>query len=86
MPHHPGRKPVPQNINEKHAHVRGEERRQVADDFAARYTRGESIRNLAASSNRSYGFVHRILSQSGVTFRGRGNVNRTPRNAEQPSQ
>jgi hypothetical protein len=74
---------VPQTTYEKYAQVRGEERRRVADDFAARYERGESIRTLAASSNRSYGFVHRILSQSGVTFRARGSANRKPRNTEQ---
>jgi hypothetical protein len=77
---------VPQTTCEKYAQVRGEERRRVADDFAARYQRGESIRTLAASSNRSYGFVHRILSQSGVTFRARGGANSKPRNAERPSQ
>jgi hypothetical protein len=33
------------------------------DDLARRYAAGESIRALAASINRSYGFVHRRLSE-----------------------
>ncbi|MFO7401299.1 MAG: helix-turn-helix domain-containing protein, partial [Actinomycetales bacterium] len=30
----------------------------------------------AASTGRSYGFIHRILSESGVTLRGRGGATR----------
>ena len=41
-----------------------------------RYSAGESIRALAASTGRSYGFIHRILSESGVTLRGRGGATR----------
>ena len=37
---------------------------------------GESIRELAASTERSYGFVHRILVEAGVTLRGRGGATR----------
>ena len=37
---------------------------------------GASIRELAASTGRSYGFVHRILSESGATLRGRGGATR----------
>ena len=36
----------------------------------------ESIRALAQSTGRSYGFVHRMLSESGVTLRGRGGATR----------
>ncbi len=38
----------------------------LADELAKRYDGGESIRSLAASTNRSYGFVHRLLSESGA--------------------
>ena len=41
-----------------------------------RYDAGESIRSLAASTGRSYGFVHRILTETGVSLRGRGGATR----------
>ncbi|MBN9620404.1 MAG: transcriptional regulator, partial [Actinobacteria bacterium] len=34
--------------------------------------KGASIRSLAAEHGRSYGFVHRLLVESGTTLRGRG--------------
>jgi transposase len=37
-----------------------------------KYEKGTSIRQLAESTGRSYGFIHRILSESGVTLRGPG--------------
>ena len=39
-----------------------------------------SLRDLAEASGRSYGCVHRWLSNSGVQFRGRGGARRTPVN------
>jgi hypothetical protein len=41
-----------------------------------RYDSGESIRALAATTGRSYGFVHRILTENGVSLRGRGGATR----------
>jgi hypothetical protein len=41
-----------------------------------RYSSGESIRALAASTGRSYGFIHRILAESGVSLRSRGGATR----------
>ena len=41
-----------------------------------KYESGQSIRLLAESSGRSYGFVHRILTESGATLRGRGGATR----------
>ncbi|MDX6206482.1 MAG: hypothetical protein QOF39_2539, partial [Frankiales bacterium] len=34
------------------------------------------IRSLAESTGRSYGFVHRILTESGAALRGRGGATR----------
>ena len=48
----------------------------LADELRQRYDGGESIRSLATSTNRSYGFVHRLLSESGATLRSRGGANR----------
>lgn len=60
----------------KGARVTGADRSKMADDLNKRYSAGESIRTLATDTNRSYGFVHRILTESGVTLRGRGGATR----------
>lgn len=56
--------------------VTGEARAQMSQELVTRYLAGESIRELAASTGRSYGFVHRVLSESEVTLRGRGGATR----------
>ena len=52
--------------------VTGTDRSKLASDLSKRYGAGESIRSLAAATGRSYGFVHRILTETGVALRGRG--------------
>ncbi|GAA3728543.1 helix-turn-helix domain-containing protein [Salinactinospora qingdaonensis] len=63
----------------KGTRVTGSERSQLAAELKKRYDEGESIRSLAASTGRSYGFVHRLLTESGVTLRGRGGATRRSR-------
>lgn len=62
-----------------------QERSVLEDAFAAeladRYAAGESIRALALSTGRSYGFIHRALSESGVAFR-RGQPSGTARRSD----
>lgn len=60
----------------KGSRVTGSERDRLAADLRKKYDGGESIRSLAGSTGRSYGFVHRILSESGATLRGRGGATR----------
>jgi hypothetical protein len=60
----------------KGTRVTGTDRNKLASDLKKRYDSGESIRALAASTGRSYGFVHRILTESGVSLRGRGGATR----------
>ncbi len=60
----------------KGTRVTGADRTKLASDLKKRYDAGESIRSLAAATGRSYGFVHRILSETGVTLRGRGGATR----------
>jgi hypothetical protein len=60
----------------KGTRVTGADRTKLASDLKKRYNSGESIRSLAASTGRSYGFIHRILSENGVTLRGRGGATR----------
>ena len=60
----------------KGTRVTGEDRSKLATNMAQRYDAGESIRSLATSSGRSYGFVHRLLTETGVRLRGRGGATR----------
>ena len=57
--------------------ITGTERESLAKDLKKRYSAGASIRELAAETNRSYGFIHRLLSDSGVKLRGRGGATRS---------
>lgn len=56
--------------------VTGAERDKLAGELKKKYAAGKSIRDIAAETGRSYGFVHRILSESGVALRGRGGATR----------
>jgi hypothetical protein len=60
----------------KGSRVTGGDRDKLAADLKKKYESGQSIRLLAQDSGRSYGFVHRILSESGATLRGRGGATR----------
>ncbi len=60
----------------KGTRVTGPDRSKLATDLKKRYDSGESIRALASATGRSYGFVHRILTETGVTLRGRGGATR----------
>ena len=46
---------------------------------AATTRAGRSIRDLAADTGRSYGFIHRVLKESGANAAGAGGANRRPR-------
>ena len=60
----------------KGTRVTGSDRNRLATDLKKRYDAGESIRSLANATGRSYGFIHRILTETGVTLRGRGGAAR----------
>ncbi len=60
----------------KGSRVTGSDRDKLAADLKRKYDAGQSIRALAESTGRSYGFVHRILTESGATLRGRGGATR----------
>ena len=65
----------------KGARITGSDRNELAGSLKKRYSQGASIRELAIDTNRSYGFVHRILSESGATLRGRGGATRGRKSA-----
>jgi predicted transcriptional regulator len=54
------------------ARILGPDRDKLAADLRKRYEKGAAIRELAESIGRSYGFVHRVLAESGATLRDRG--------------
>ncbi|GAA0987542.1 MULTISPECIES: helix-turn-helix domain-containing protein [Nocardiopsidaceae] len=60
----------------KGTRVAGTDRSELAAQLKRRYDSGESIRMLAAATGRSYGFVHRLLSEAGAELRGRGGATR----------
>ena len=61
----------------KGTRVTGEDRDKLARYLMDRYDAGESIRALAVSTGRSYGFIHRILKETGVKLRSRGGATRS---------
>jgi hypothetical protein len=60
----------------KGARITGSDRSKLAGELKKKYVAGASIRALAAETGRSYGFVHRMLSESEVPLRGRGGATR----------
>ncbi len=50
----------------KGARITGSQRDKLATDLKKKYEKGASIRALAEQTGRSYGFVHRVLSETGV--------------------
>lgn len=60
----------------KGSRITGGDRERLASDLRKKYDSGASIRTLAEQTGRSYGFVHRILSESGTSLRGRGGATR----------
>jgi len=57
---------------EKGIRIAGESRTQLAADLKEQYEQGASIRALAQTTGRSYGFVHQLLTEAQVTLQGRG--------------
>jgi predicted transcriptional regulator len=66
-------------VLKKGARITGQERSKLAGELRKQYDKGRSIRELAETHGRSYGFVHRVLSESGVSLRGRGGSTRGKR-------
>ncbi|MFJ5984489.1 helix-turn-helix domain-containing protein [Lentzea sp. NPDC092896] len=67
---------MPAHTAIKGQRITGEVRAQMAADLKKKYEKGASIRALVGATGRSYGFVHRILGESGVVMRERGGAQR----------
>lgn len=61
----------------KGSRITGVARDKLGTELKKKYDKGASIRALAESTGRSYGFIHRVLSETGVTLRSRGGATRT---------
>jgi predicted transcriptional regulator len=70
-------KGIDMTVLKKGARITGADRSKLAGELKKAYDKGKSIRELADSHGRSYGFVHRVLTESGVALRGRGGATRS---------
>ena len=60
----------------KGARVTGKPRDKLQAQLKKQYEAGASIRSLAESTGRSYGFIHNVLVESNTQLRSRGGANR----------
>lgn len=63
-------------VLKKGVRVTGSDREKVSSKVMSEYANGKSIRDIAAELGRSYGFVHRLLSESEQPLRSRGGATR----------
>jgi len=56
-------------------HIKGPSRAKLGAELKKAYSRGASVRTLAHGCGRSYGFVHRVLTEAGTAMRSRGGSN-----------
>jgi hypothetical protein len=66
---------------EPYQRVSGAARAKLAGELKRQYQHGRSIRDLAREYGRSYNFIHVMLTEVGVSLRGRGG----PMNRKKPS-
>ncbi|CAL9289393.1 helix-turn-helix domain-containing protein [Streptomyces sp. SudanB182_2057] len=52
--------------------ITGTAREKLAREMKEQYEAGRSIRAIAEAYGRSYGFVHRVLTETDVPLRARG--------------
>ena len=63
----------------KYKRVTGADRNTLTADVKKVSEKGATIRSIAEPLERSYGFVHRLLSESDVTLRSRGGTQKKKR-------
>ncbi|GAA3502726.1 hypothetical protein GCM10019016_098350 [Streptomyces prasinosporus] len=52
--------------------ITGAAREELAREMRKQYENGQSIRAIAEAHGRSYGFVHRVLTEADAPLRSRG--------------
>ena len=65
----------------KGARITGSDRTKLATEIKSQYRKGASIRELAETHGRSYGFMHRMLSEAGAPLRQRGGRTKAKRDS-----
>lgn len=70
---------------DKNKKIIGAARETLAAHLKTDYENGASIRTLANNTGRSYGFVHRVLTETGITLRERGGPNNSKTDAPSPT-
>ncbi|GAB3494589.1 helix-turn-helix domain-containing protein [Amycolatopsis cihanbeyliensis] len=58
-------------VPEKGVRLTGPARAKLADDMRKVYERGATVREIATAMGRSYGSVHRLLTEAGTVFRAK---------------
>ncbi|MET9144570.1 MULTISPECIES: helix-turn-helix domain-containing protein [unclassified Streptomyces] len=67
---------------DKGKQITGTARAELAREMRKQYEHGMSIRAIAEEHGRSYGFVHKMLTETDVPLRGRGGPRPHARPAE----
>ncbi|MFD7691654.1 helix-turn-helix domain-containing protein [Streptomyces sp. NPDC059781] len=67
---------------DKGKQITGTARAELAREMKEQYENGLSIRAIAEAHGRSYGFVHRVLTEADAPLRSRGG-NRSHRRLEE---
>ncbi|MFF9489633.1 helix-turn-helix domain-containing protein [Streptomyces sp. NPDC014676] len=67
---------------DKGKQITGTARAELAREMKEQYENGLSIRAIAEAHGRSYGFVHRVLTEADASLRSRGG-NRSRRRLEE---
>lgn len=62
-------------------HIKGLARQKLGAELKKAYDKGTSVRTLAQGCGRSYGFVHRLLTEAGTNMRSRGGPHSRSRTA-----
>ncbi|MFE2276531.1 helix-turn-helix domain-containing protein [Streptomyces sp. NPDC059454] len=57
---------------DKGKQITGAAREELAREMREQYENGRSIRAIAEAHGRSYGFVHRVLTEADAPLRSRG--------------
>ena len=65
--------------------VTGKTRDRLQNQLRKQYEAGASIRSLAKTTGRSYGFIHNVLVEANVKLRSRGGANRRRRALSVPA-
>lgn len=76
----------PLRVGRRSEQIIGRERDRIAAQLRQRYQAGATIRDLAAETGRSFGWVRTLLLEAQVVLRTRGGDHSGPRRGPQPNR